>query len=673
VHGLFQWLNTPGDERPAHGMYQGVPHANGGLFERPARIHLLVDELHDLRAAADFNWRLVEPAIFGALLEGGLGHDKQWALGAHYTHEADILEAVGPTIADPWRERIENLSSHRQALAAQADLMRYVVLDPACGSGNFLYVAYRELRRIERRLAEREAELRQREGLREQGSLNLFPLANIRGIEIDGFAVALARVTLWMGHKLAVDELGILERTLPLADLSGIATGDALRMPWPRADAIVGNPPFHGSQNLRRVLGPAYLKWLEDEFRVGVKDYCVYWFRKAHDQLADGGRAGLVGTNSISQNRARGASLDYIVANGGVITAAVSSQDWPGEAAVDVSIVNWVKAPAAPPTAFRLDGEEVAGITTALRPVGSEVATAARLAANAGRSFQGPQPVGAGFLLEPEEAATLHARTDADYREVVRPYLVGEDIATEPRQQPTRFVIDFAARPLEEAMQWPAALEIVRERVKPFRDRNARAIRRERWWLLGETVPKMRAALAPLPRYIAGTATGKRILFAWCEPWTCPSNATNVFAFADDYSFGVLSSSVHRGWARLQSSTLEDRIRYTPTSAFETFPWPSPVARAARAEVGELAAAMVALRGETCAREDFGLTRLYNLVDEGAYAEIADLHRRLDAAVVRAYGWPASAAGDPEESNRLLHELNQEITRGERPYEPFAG
>ena len=218
LYGLFEWLNTPGDERPAHGMYQGVPHANGGLFERPARVHLVPDELHDLRAAADFNWRLVEPAIFGSLLEGGLGHDKQWALGAHYTHEADILEVVGPTIAEPWRERIENLSSHREALAAQSDLMRYVVLDPACGSGNFLYVAYRELRRIERRLAEREAELRQREGLREQGSLNLFPLANIRGIEIDGFAVALARVTLWMGHKLAVDELDISERTLPLAD-----------------------------------------------------------------------------------------------------------------------------------------------------------------------------------------------------------------------------------------------------------------------------------------------------------------------------------------------------------------------------------------------------------------------------------------------------------------------
>ena len=212
----------------------------------------------------------------------------------------------------------------------------------------------------------------------------------------------------------------------------------------------------------------------------------------------------------------------------------------------------------------------------------------------------------------------------------------------------------------------------MRERVKPFRDRNARKIRRERWWLLGETVPAMRAALAPLPRYIAGTATGKRILFAWCDPWTCPSNATNVFAFADDYAFGILSSSAHSAWAWLQSSTLRTDIRYTPTTAFETFPWPSPVAPAARAEVGELAAALVALRSGICTAEGFGLTRLYNLVDDGAYADLADVHRRLDTAVTRAYGWPAAAARDPDETNRRLLAQNQEITRGGRTYEPFA-
>lgn len=179
---LFELLNDPSPERPEHGLYAGVPYANGGLFERPARIHLSPDELDLLREAAGFNWREVEPQIFGALLEGTLGHDKQWELGAHYTHDAEMQKIVQPTIVRPWSERIENLGSVREAEKAQADLMRYVVLDPACGSGNFLYLAYRELRRIERRLHEREGELRRAAGLPDALRLNVFfPLGNIRG------------------------------------------------------------------------------------------------------------------------------------------------------------------------------------------------------------------------------------------------------------------------------------------------------------------------------------------------------------------------------------------------------------------------------------------------------------------------------------------------------------
>jgi hypothetical protein len=368
-------------------------------------------------------------------------------------------------------------------VAAQNDLLGYVVLDPACGSGNFLYVAYRELRRLEKRLHEREVELRRRAGLRDQGSLSLhFPLHNIRGIEIDGFAVALARVTLWMGHKLAVDELELSESTLPLADLSGIQIGDALQIGWPPADAIIGNPPFHGASNMRSVLGDEYVAWLKREFGVGIKDYCVYWFRKAHARLPASGRPGLVGTNSISQNFGRGASLNFIVADGGVITNAVSTQDWPGEAAVDVSIVNWVKKPPILPAAAVLDGQDVPGITTSLRSAAvADVSMAARLDQNRGHSFEGVKPGGTGFVLDADEAASLLEASDAEYATVVRPYVVGDDIANNPTQAPSRWIIDFGTMSLEEAMGYPAALAIVRERVKPVRDTNRRAIRRERW------------------------------------------------------------------------------------------------------------------------------------------------------------------------------------------------
>lgn len=662
---LFEILATKGP-RPEHGLYEGTPYANGSLFTRPARVYLEPEELELLaRAAGEFNWRRVEPAIFGGLLQGALGRERQWAFGAHYTHEADILKIVLPTVVEPWRERIAACRTVADVERAQNDLMHYVVLDPACGSGNFLYVAYRELRRIEAALRRRATDMRRSSGLREQQTLAVyFPLSNMKGIELEPFAVQLARVTLWMGHKLAVDELGLDETVLPLADLSGIRRGDALRMDWPRADAIIGNPPYHGSQRLRRELGDDYVEWLKSEFGIGVKDYAVYWFRKAHERLEPGGRAGLVATNSISQNRNREPSLEWIVENDGVIVNAISKQPWPGEAVVNVSIVNWAKG--HPHGGRNLDGAQVSEISASL--VSGEDAKPLPLPANRGLCFQGPQAVGAGFVLDANEARALLARVEAPYEDVVRPYLTGRDLLNAVDQGPTRYIIDFERRTLEEAAEYPAALEIVRERVKPERDGNNRRTRREHWWLLGELVPAMRAALAPLNRYIANNRVGKRIKFVWCAPETLASDATNVFAFSDDFAIGVLGSSIHHDWSRDRSSTLRVDIRYTQVSAFDTFPFPQPydkepVAEAARREI--------ARRSEICLERQIGLTRLYNEVDDGAYTDLRELHVALDEAVAAAYGWPASAAHDPQESNRLLLELNREIAAGRVPYNPF--
>jgi len=669
--GLYTILNDPRRPRPEHGLYAGVPFANGGLFERPAHVHLDREELGLLRVACGFNWREVDPQIFGSLLEKGLGHDTQWQLGAHYTHAADIQKVVQPTIVRPWRERIENLTTHAEAVAAHDDLMRYVVLDPACGSGNFLYVAYRELRRLEDRLREREDELRERAGLRgrPQASLAFFPLQNICGIELNAFAVALARVTLWMGHKLAVEELDLAEATLPLEDLSGIRAGDALRMPWPRADAIVGNPPFHGSQNIRRELGDAYAGCCRRPSAWALKDYCVYWFRRAHQHLEPGDRAGLVGTNSISQNRARGVSLDFIAKNGGTLRDAVSKQKWPGEAVVNVSIVNWVKEPEVAPERFMLDGAEVEGINTRLEASADALVTSTRLEANRGWAFQGPIPAGCLYLSK-EEAGELLERDDAPYADVLRPYLIGDDVTDDPDQAPRRYVIDFDVRSLEQAMEYPAALELVRERVKPERDRNRDRGFREKWWRFGRPRGAMRAVIAPLSRYIAGNRIGKRFLFCWCQPWTCPSDLTNVFAFEDDYAMGILSSSAHLAWAKGESSTLRVDLRYTPTSAFETFPWPEPSA-AEREAVANLTRRMYARRSEICVNHQIGLTTLYNQVDAGAFTDLRDLHRSLDETVAVAYGWPRPTAHDAADSNARLLALNEEIAAGRRPYAPF--
>ncbi len=506
-------------------------------------------------------------------------------------------------------------------------------------------------------------------GLAVTGALPSFPISHLHGIEVDEFTAMIARVTLWMGHKLVTDAYGAVEPVLPLVDLSGIVVGDALRLDWPSADVVIGNPPFHGSQNLRKALGDTYVEWLKKTFKCGVQDYCVYWFRRAADHLAPDSRAGLVGTNSISQNRARGAALEYVVDHGGVITAAVSSEKWPGDAKVHVSLVNWVQRPSVPPDKFVLDEVRVSGISTALRP-SDDLPDPAALPGNVGVAFQGPIPAGAGFVLDAVEARSILSDGRAAYDRVVRPYLVGEDITSRADLGPSRFIIDFATMPLEAAGRYPRALEIVRERVRPERAHNRRETYRDHWWIFAEPRVSMRSAIDGLPRYIAGNRIGKRPLFTWCEPEWCPSDLVNVFAFDDDYHLGVLSSTTHTGWAWARSSTLETRLRYTPTTAFATFPWPDPVDDDLRAVVSDAAQEIVQLRSQHCAEGGFGLTRLYNVMDEGGYQDLAACHLRLDRVVAACYGWPVKFAQDRGELVARLTRLNAEIVAG-RPYAPF--
>lgn len=503
------------------------------------------------------------------------------------------------------------------------------------------------------------------------GPLPYVPLTNMYGIDIEHVAVSIARVVLWMGHRQVMELYGEAEAPLPLVSLPGLRAADALRTEWPQVDAIIGNPPFLGSQLLRESLGGDYLAWLSKEFGVGIKDLCVYWFRKANDHLEPGQRAGLVGTNSISQNRARGASLEYVANNGGVITDAVSTQKWPGEAKVHVSIVNWIKEPASALKKFELDGERVDGITPSLTAGGADVWEPVRLDANKRKCFQGPIPVGAGFVVSAEIAHDLHAQQGADYAQVVRPYVVGEDLTTRPDQSPSRWIIDFVSKPLEDAMKYPKALEIVRREVMPFRETVRREGHRIRWWIFGEPRRSMRTALAEKPRYITGTATGKRLCLAWQPAEVCPSNLVNVFAFDDDYSMGVLLSRAHDAWAWAQSSTLETRLRYTPTTVFETFPWPEPTGTQ-RETIARASAVLYERRSELCLEHNLGLTKLYNLMDEGGFRDLHALHRQLDEAVADAYGWPKSVAQDNAELVSRLRDLNRRIVEEGIPYTPFG-
>jgi hypothetical protein len=497
-----------------------------------------------------------------------------------------------------------------------------------------------------------------------------YPLSNIYGIEIEPFAVEIAKATLWMTHGLIARQFGAAEPALPLATLNNLVCADSLKTDWPEVDAIIGNPPFHGDRRLRSVVGDDYIDWLKGEFGVGVKDHCVYFFRKTHQQMKPGTRAGLVATNTISQAKNRDASLTWIATNGGTITDAVSTKPWSGDAAVHVSIVAWGKDLEETPQ-FHLDGLPVEGITPSLK-VGREHRTSVPLSGNSGVAFMGNNLLGMGFVVTDDERAELMSDARIDYSLVVKPLLGGDDIVSTPTQSPSRWAIDFGTMPLEEAEGFPAALAIVRERVKPGRESAKREAYRRRWWQYAEPVPAMRLALAGLSRWAACPLTGKRLIFTWAEPSWVPTHAVGAFAIEDEYTFGVLQSSAHEQWARAQGSTLEDRLRYTPTTVFGTYPFPWPRPNPGRRQAVEDAVKRIlSARSAACTSSGRGLTKVYNAVDDGAYTDLREAHKALDRAVAISYGWEPSIMDEPGKLLSILYDLNEEQSR-DPGYQPFA-
>jgi type II restriction/modification system DNA methylase subunit YeeA len=446
--GLFAAMNSR--ERPTGGRFKSVDYFNGGLFAEPARVELYPDELSQLRQAAKSDWSKVRPEIFGTLFEHSLLKKARHAFGAYFTSPVDIMKIVGPTIVEPWREQIENARTLARLRELVGRLHSYRVLDPACGSGNFLYIAYRELRRLEARLFERIAEL-SKETSAAQGVFGFVSTAQFFGLDIDDFAIELAKVTMMIARKLAIDELHTIEPALPLDNLDkNFCAGDALLdaqgnpAKWPKADVIIGNPPFLGAKRLKPERGADYVNSVRRAYPEipGMADYCVYWLRKAHDALSEctaddalAGRAGLVGTQNVRNNQSRVGGLDYIVKTG-TIVEAVDNQPWSGEANVHVSITNWVKTqePSLLPEKrrlwfkietirtnkrrksgtgsatkeYELDVREADQINSALSDK-TDVSGARRLSCNTEpqRVFQGQVPGHDAFVLSKSEAKEM--------------------------------------------------------------------------------------------------------------------------------------------------------------------------------------------------------------------------------------------------------------------------
>src|SRR5665213_1020145 len=615
IGGLFRQMN---ELKPARGgKFVGVDYFNGGLFSKIESIVLEMYHLGLLFEAAKQNWSKVQPVIFGTLFEGSLGKEERHALGAHFTYEADIQKIVRPTIVRPWEERIGAAKNVSELLELLRQLRAFRVLDPACGSGNFLFVAYRALRELEQNLLVKLFAQDKRQFERVGTASGISP-KQFFGLDVNENAVETAKVTLMLARRLASrsahefwdahddvlpggDTHALqFEKDLPLDNLdANIVCADALFTPWPEADAIIGNPPFLDARRVTMIHGMEYTKRIKAAFPdvPGRADFCVPWFRKAQEVLNHACRAGLVGTNSIRQNYSREGGLDYIVKHGGTIVEAVSSQPWSGEAAVHVSIVNWIKGKqAGPKMLFRLTGQDREGpwekvpiqqINSSLSFV-TDVAAAVPLKANQNPKpcFEGQQPGHNGFRLEAQERDQLISK-DAKSAEVVFPYLNGDELLSGDCKHIPRSIIDFENRSMDVAARYKVVFEHLKKAVLPKWQANAadeksktgkdageHQNRVKTWWLLKRPREAMLEAIQPLPRYIVCARVTKRPIFEFLHSHIRPDSSLTVFTFADDYSFGILQSGIHWLWFTTKCSTLTERFRYTSDTVFDTFAWP---------------------------------------------------------------------------------------------------
>ena len=701
---------------------------NGGLFDDAGVIPCTAEELRAMHDAALLDWSRVEPAILGTLFERGLDPDKRGQLGAHYTDQEKILMVVEPVVLGPlrrefaaMRERVEELTEGREPTALTRDgrrrerlpvwereaeaawrsflerLRSVRVLDPACGSGNFLYVTLRLLKDLEHETIRWGAQR-----LRIAGEFPQVGPHNVLGIEINPYAKELAGVSIWIGHiQWMLDQGYGFPRDPVLRPLENIELRDAILArdsegapvpaTWPEAEFVVGNPPFLGAKLLRRSLGSEYVEaifeaWGDDV--AGMADLCCYWHALARRQVADGAskRVGLLATNSIRGGGSR-QTLQRIKDSGDIFMAW-SDEPWVVEgAAVRVSIVAQDNGTERTRT---LDGEPVKAISSGLTS-GPDLTLAKRLPENAGISYVADVKAGKFDLPGPVAREMLRQPTNVNGRhnqDVVQPWVNGLDVT---RRRRDMFIIDFGVMSEADAAAFEAPFAHVAEHVRPARSTVRRKAYRERWWQHAEPQMRMRELVAPLSRFIATPTLAKHRLFVWLSAPTLPDHQLIVVGREDDYVFGVLHSRAHELWSLRMGTSLEDRPRYTPTSTFETFPFPWPLdtpdaalSEGQRAHRDAIAGAARALEEERrlwlnppeLVREEPDVVpslppRLLP-VDEDAERELKKRtltnlynqrpawldhrHDALDVAVFAAYGWE-EAPGELGEEDLLARLL----------------
>lgn len=784
-------------------LVQSVLKFNGKLFKGESAdgysLLLTSEQIDLLIQAAKANWREVEPAIFGTLLERALDPNERHALGAHYTPRAYVERLVLPTVIEPLRVEWANaqaaalmlaheaseLEAHPPAVKTKKDfaaldrhnaavrakwtearqqvrdflhrLCTLRVLDPACGSANFLYVTLEHLKRLEGEVLNQLNALGDTQDALDLGRETV-TLLQLRGVELNERAAALAELVLWIGFlqwhirtngrasvaEPVVHDYGNIEHrdavlaydsTEPMTDASGQpltrwdgetykphpVTGQQVpdeaaqvvqwrylnprQAEWPKADFIVGNPPFIGAGAMRGTLGDGYVDALRGSWPKVPEsaDFVMYWWHHAAEQVRAGQaeRFGFITTNSLRQTFNRRVVQQATDDGRLSLVYAVPDHPWVDSTnGAAVRIAMTVAAPGQHEGRLQTLGSETQGdygevaVSLAERrglmhpdlTIGANVAGVGALRALSGISSPGVKLHGAGFIVTRQEAASLGLGTVPGLERYIREYRNGRDLTATPRDV---LVIDMFGLTAEEVRQrYPAAYQWLLERVRPERDQNNRATYRDNWWLFGEPRKDLRPALVGLSRYIATVETAKHRVFQFLDASVLPDNMLIAIASDSPFHLGILSSAVHVHWALATGGTLEDRPRYNKSRCFETFPFPDID------PAGELAGRIRALaeqidahrKAQQVAHADATLTAVYNVLEKlrsgepltakekvihehGLVGVLKSLHDELDAAVLEAYSW--SDLTLPADTDTLLVRLVELNTK--RAAEEAAG
>jgi len=420
-------------------------------------------------------------------------------------------------------------------------------------------------------------------------------------------------------------------------------------------NAFVGNPPFMGEYRIIQQFAPSYRDLVIAAVangRKGKADLCTYFFLRAYSLMSESACLGLIGTNSIGQGDSAEVGLRQIRLAGGRIFRAVSSMCWPGAATIQVAVLWIAKGPwGGTPI---LDGVLANEINEYLVVESSQKGAPKVLQANSGKSFKGCEPYGSGFILDPAEAAKLIDARAAN-AEVVKPYLTGDDLNSSPVQAPSRFAIFFQDWPLSRTRQvpigqpcaedYPECLEIVEKRVRPERETKADDVARAPWWQFWRSRGELYAALHGKERVIARSRVSNINSMAFVPTDIVLSDALVVLALSEWSEFAVVQSTLHDVWINVFGSSMRTDLRYTSSTCFETFAFPTGLPTLQ--PIGER---YYNFRREIMQARQEGLTKTYNRFhkrDElsADLVRLRALHVELDQAVADAYGWRDLALG----------------------------